>query len=628
MKKLTLLTLIFLANLALNAQVAVNTTSADPDGSAMLDVQSTTTGILIPRTDTTLVNNAGTPATGLIIYQSTANKFYYYNGAKWVVVAAGSNPVFERNGTTIRQVAHYDTDDFIIGRDSLPKNGEFIISDNILFFDKSKAAFRAGHLFNSANWSPDSIGLVSFAYGYNTKAKGNYSMAMGVSSDASGNISTALGWNTLASSAYETSIGSYNTNYIPHNVTYWDNNDRLFQIGNGTAYYARHNAFTIYKNGTTIIGSDTVPANGVATTDKLLFFIKAKGAFRGGSLYSSFNWSPDSIGTASFAYGYNTKAKGNYSTAMGAYSDASGYISTALGQNTVSPSAFETSLGCYNTNYTPHDVTYWNNNDRLFSIGNGTSESTRSNAFSIYKNGNVAIGNTIPAATAVLEVSSTTKGFLPPRMTTNQRDAISLPATGLIIYQTDGKTGLYSYNGSAWTAVRTTYSVGDFAQGGIVFWVDETGEHGLVCAKVDQDGGSGVRWYAGTNGSTQAKGDGPYAGKANTAIIIAAQVAIGDDGSTYAARICNELQITENGKTYGDWYLPSKQELNLMYQNKTTIDATATANGGSAFVNAYYWSSTERSDNYAYAWIKSFVNGVYLYGNKSTAFRVRAVRAF
>ncbi|WP_166643300.1 hypothetical protein [Gelidibacter sediminis] len=50
-----------------------------------------------------------------------------------------------------------------------------------------------------------------------------------------------------------------------------------------------------------------------------------------------------------------------------------------------------------------------------------------------------------------------------------------------------------------------------------------------------------------------------YAGKANTSIIIAAQVAIGDDGKTYAACICNELQITEDGNTYVDWYLPLKE---------------------------------------------------------------------
>ncbi len=170
----------------------------------------------------------------------------------------------------------------------------------------------------------------------------------------------------------------------------------------------------------------------------------------------------------------------------------------------------------------------------------------------------------------------------------------------------------------------TTYSVGDFAQGGIVFWVDETGQHGLVCAKEDQ--GTGVRWYAGTYGMTQAKGDGPYAGQANTSIIIAAQVAIGDGGSTYAARICNELQITEGGKTYGDWYLPSKEELNLMYQNKATIDATATSNGGSGFASACYWTSTEY--NNAGAWQQDFLIGPKRDAPKSGTVFVRAVRAF
>src|SRR5690554_317816 len=172
----------------------------------------------------------------------------------------------------------------------------------------------------------------------------------------------------------------------------------------------------------------------------------------------------------------------------------------------------------------------------------------------------------------------------------------------------------------------TTYSVGDFAQGGIVFWVDETGQHGLVCAKEVQNNGSGIRWYAGTYGNTQAKGDGPFSGEANTSIIIAAQVAIGDDGSTYAARICNELQVTEGGKTYGDWYLPSKEELNLMYQNKATIDATAGVNGGSGFASAAYWSSTEYSSHGAWGQYFDF-GSQYLYYKDITSC-VRAVRAF
>jgi hypothetical protein len=71
----------------------------------------------------------------------------------------------------------------------------------------------------------------------------------------------------------------------------------------------------------------------------------------------------------------------------------------------------------------------------------------------------------------------------------------------------------------------------------------------LSLAQLDakEDQSTGVRWYACSYGNTQAKGDGLYAGKANTSINTDAHVAIGDDGSTHAARICNELQITEGG---------------------------------------------------------------------------------
>lgn len=173
-----------------------------------------------------------------------------------------------------------------------------------------------------------------------------------------------------------------------------------------------------------------------------------------------------------------------------------------------------------------------------------------------------------------------------------------------------------------------TYKIGDFAQGGIVFYVDQKGQHGLVCAKSDQDGGSGMRWYAGIYGNTRARGDGPYAGEANTSIIIASSVAIGIDGSTFAARICNELRIIEGGKTYSDWYLPSKYELNLMHQHKATINALATDNGGSAFVSFIYWSSTESHYQIGYAWSQNFSDGNQMHSNKDLTYRVRAVRAF
>ena len=65
----------------------------------------------------------------------------------------------------------------------------------------------------------------------------------------------------------------------------------------------------------------------------------------------------------------------------------------------------------------------------------------------------VAIGASAPSASAVLEVASTTKGFLFPRMTEAQRGAIGTPATGLMVYQTDGDEGVYIKKSFGWVQV-------------------------------------------------------------------------------------------------------------------------------------------------------------------------------
>jgi microcystin-dependent protein len=65
----------------------------------------------------------------------------------------------------------------------------------------------------------------------------------------------------------------------------------------------------------------------------------------------------------------------------------------------------------------------------------------------------VGVGTSSPHASSQLDVSSTVKGFLPPRMTAVQRGNISSPAAGLMVFQTDGTSGLYFYNGSSWVYV-------------------------------------------------------------------------------------------------------------------------------------------------------------------------------
>ena len=157
----------------------------------------------------------------------------------------------------------------------------------------------------------------------------------------------------------------------------------------------------------------------------------------------------------------------------------------------------------------------------------------------------------------------------------------------------------------------TVFHIGDNGPaGGKVFYVtDGTGLHGLEAAPADQS--SGVQW--GCYGTTivGAVGTAVGTGAANTAAIVAGCAEVNT-----AAKIADTYAL--NG--YTDWYLPSKDELNLLYSQKTVV-------GGFAYY--YYWSSSEYGRKYA--WVQYFNDGTQYGFNKDTTLPVlpvRAVRAF
>jgi hypothetical protein len=76
----------------------------------------------------------------------------------------------------------------------------------------------------------------------------------------------------------------------------------------------------------------------------------------------------------------------------------------------------------------------------------------------------VGIGTITPNASSQLDVNSTNKGFLPPRMTSAERSAIVSPAAGLMVYQTDNNTGNYIYNGTSWVLLSNA-NYGDIKTG-------------------------------------------------------------------------------------------------------------------------------------------------------------------
>ena len=177
-------------------------------------------------------------------------------------------------------------------------------------------------------------------------------------------------------------------------------------------------------------------------------------------------------------------------------------------------------------------------------------------------------------------------------------------------------TGIDITNNVISTTGPCGLSIGDTYQGGIIFYLDASGCHGLVAAPTDQS--TGIQWYNGSYTNTYTFGSGLFNGDENCYII---RVSQRDCASCNAAELC--LDLTLGG--YSDWYLPSKYELKLMYENIGQGNALGLGNVG-GFANGYYWSSTE-SDLFN-AWRQVFPNGRQLATSKSNLYYVRSVRAF
>jgi hypothetical protein len=224
---------------------------------------------------------------------------------------------------------------------------------------------------------------------------------------------------------------------------------------------------------------------------------------------------------------------------------------------------------------------------------------------------------------AIVEANSIFKGFLPPRMSEVQRNNnITNPVAGTIVYCTDCATGSgpYYYNGVVWYPMFTsppptpTYTVGQSAFGGIIFFVEPSGQHGLVAATADVAAGA-VAWFNGNFTNTQAVRPGVYGGGFNTDAIN-----LNQGTGSYAALVAAQ----HNGGSYGDWYLPSSGELQLLYAQRATV-------GG--FSNTNYWSSTEISaatdQPTTNAYMVNFgISNALISTLKSITGRVRPIRRF
>ena len=197
----------------------------------------------------------------------------------------------------------------------------------------------------------------------------------------------------------------------------------------------------------------------------------------------------------------------------------------------------------------------------------------------------VGIGTPTPNSSSVLDISSTSKGLLPPRMTKVNRNAIPTPPAGLEELDLFG-------GGTVVYILRPSDS--GYVRGQV---------HGLVAALNDLEE---VQWGCHSGpiiGTSVALGRGFN----NTQ-----RITLGCSTQVIAARACDNLVL--NG--FNDWHLPSKDELNKVYEDAFSLN----------MLTGTYWTSSEVSTSIA--WNQNFANGFQNGASKLGEWLVRPVRWF
>ena len=344
MKK-TVLTLVAIALLTLSsfAQVAINTTGAPANASAILDVSSTDKGLLIPRMTTNNRTNDVTPVAGLLVYDTDTDSFWYYDGTQssWVEIKAGtaldinsladgisdstsvflgSNAGSADDGTNYNTALGINTlaentsgkHNVAIGNAALANNkwrsGLVAIGDSALYTSPGTSVYFYGTENTAIGASAllsNTIGSTNTAIGYNT-----------MYSNTSGNNNTAVGKAALYSNTegyYNTSIG-YKSMY---NNTDGESNTA---VGNSTL---RDNTTGNYNTaiGRSALISSTTASRNTAAGYRALYY----------DTTGSYN-------TATGFYSLYKNRNGDYNNASGyqsMYCNTTGSSNVAMGVNSL-----------------------------------------------------------------------------------------------------------------------------------------------------------------------------------------------------------------------------------------------------------------------------------------------------
>ena len=381
-------------NLKVGAATAQN-------ASAVLDVESTTKGVLIPRMTTVQRNAIVTPATGLQIYNTTTNTNDYWNGTTWVSLSVGA---FVPLSGTIN---------------AAPITGRLRTTNDIGVWSQFGGDFITRRLITGVVYGGDGVpqniddaGVIQAVLDVKYDGTIGYSKLKAVSNDFDGTSRTAEIY--AQANAYD------GTSNVVVNAL-----QGLLVNGQITS----SNKITITSGGLRI-GTD-------ATESDRLIVVNPTNPTTGTTQYLEVI-APTYTGNITNLYGRLQYGVCNSGTINNAY-----MLYLGLWSGTAT---FGNKWGIYQE---------------------GTSEKN-------FFGGTTLIGTTTDAPSSILTLNSVTKGFLQPRMTTVQRDAIISPATGLQIYNTTTNTNQY-YNGTTWISLQNLVTLTTTGTSGAATFNQSTG---------------------------------------------------------------------------------------------------------------------------------------------------------
>ncbi len=381
-----------------------------PHSDAILELESTSKGFLLPRVKLSATNLAAPLAghvEGMVVYNTIAAGgagfevspgFYYNDGTAWIRLEMAPEPWMVQGSLVKASLNSQDI--YQMGSVAIGKNTATVPLE-------VNGSVRGGN-------APASV-------------PGSNSVSSGDSSSATGPNTVAFGWHNRAEGTNAVTWGGHSTH--PYGT------DTLkFNIASGVASTAFGYGNRSTSWGTTTFGTGNIATNPQATAfgaaNKSTGYWSTSFGQRNvakGNNSTAFGTDNFALANSALAFGIGNTAAEDRSTAFGAYTKAKGKQSTAFGMNTIAPSISSTSFGRYNID-TTGSITAWITTESLLQVGNGTSGTAMSNALTILKSGKTAVGTHQNKPVLDLEVNGV-EGMKIPAGTTAQRPSVSVFGT-------------------------------------------------------------------------------------------------------------------------------------------------------------------------------------------------------